>query len=373
MSLFTNLLNLYSGNKPVGDFFTEIIAYYFSVNKDILLDWLKPYSIPGSRGLAMLNPYNSRINISSQVEYKKLKHHETNSRIDIVIELVNELTTDLIFIECKIDSGEMDGQLKRYSEILNEQIASNKYLFYITLHYDPKESANLLDNVEFIQLGWYHLYDFLLEKSTDILGKEILLFMEKYQMNEINQFSSIDMLTMMNFNKTLTIMQSSLNGEVKDKFKTSFGGVNKEAGSLTQWRDCSRYIIRNSLAPKCKWGLWCGLGYWDLNPKNLTEYPSLGIVLEVAPYFEKRPEIITSMQKVITDKPDEWFPMNLVTYPEWSAIIYKKSLQSFLSSENQLVEIKKFFLDSIDELINIQPYFDFSWKGLDIEDSPEED
>ena len=216
MSLFTKLLNLYSGNKPVEDFFTEIIAYYFSVNKDILLDWLKPYSIPG-KGLAMLNPYNSRINISSQVEYKKLNHHETNSRIDIVIELVNELTTDLIFIECKIDSGEMDGQLKRYSEILNEQTASNKYLFYITLHYDPKESANLSDNVKFIQLRWYHLYDLLLDKSTDILGKEILLFMEKKNMNEPNQFSSLDLLTMMNFNKTLTIMESSLNGEVRGK------------------------------------------------------------------------------------------------------------------------------------------------------------
>ena len=92
-----------------------------------------------------------------------------------------------------------------------------------------------------------------------------------------------------------------------------------------------------------KQSLWCGLGYWDLNPKNLTEYPTLGIMFEVTDKCNKKAEIITSMQKVITDKGDEWVAHNLVTHSNWSAISYKKNLQSFLSTENQIAEIKQFF------------------------------
>lgn len=368
MSLFTNLLNLHSGNKPVEDFFTQIIAYYFSINNDILLDWLKQYSIP-DRGLAVLNPYNSRINILTQVEYKKLEHHETDSRIDIVIELVNKLTTDLIFIECKIGSGEINGQLNRYAEILNEQPASNKYLFYITRNYEPKEIANFGNNVNYIQTRWYNLYDFLLEKSKDILGKEILFFMEKNNMNQPNQFSSLDVLTMMNFSNTFTIMDSSLSEEVTEKFQNIFGSAHKEKDSLKKCKLLHRYII-------CRYfdepGLFYGLGYWNLK-YNLTKYPSLGIVLGVYPKHSKTSENNTSIQKIMSKHPDKWFPFNLGGDPYWQAIIYQRSLQFFLSSENQLAEIKKFFLDSIDELIKIQPYFDFSWKGLAVENSPEED
>ena len=45
MSLFTNLLNLHSISKPREDFFTEIVAYFLSLNNDILLGWLKHHSI----------------------------------------------------------------------------------------------------------------------------------------------------------------------------------------------------------------------------------------------------------------------------------------------------------------------------------------
>ncbi|MBK1989468.1 PD-(D/E)XK nuclease family protein [Sphaerospermopsis aphanizomenoides BCCUSP55] len=136
MSLFTNLLNLYSsGNKPVEDFFTEIIAYCFSLPNDIFLYWLKQSSLPG-RFFALLNPSNSTLPISPPLEYKKLELPSQHSRLDIVVDLVNELTTDLIFIECKIGFGEINGQLKRYAEILNEQQASNKYLLYIGLVFD---------------------------------------------------------------------------------------------------------------------------------------------------------------------------------------------------------------------------------------------
>ncbi|MEH1796325.1 hypothetical protein [Nostoc sp.] len=59
--------------------------------------------------------------------------------------------------------------------------------------------------------------------------------------------------------------------------------------------------------------------------------------------------------------------------PDWSAIFYRKSLQEFLSQENQLSAIKDFFLKSINELKNIQPDFNFPWKGVSIETVTEVD
>lgn len=152
-------------------------------------------------------------------------------------------------------------------------------------------------------------------------------------MSQNNQFSSVDLLTMMNFNKTLHLMESTLNDEVQHEFKLAFGGLIKPIAStsMTQWRWHSRYIIYTKFSGD---NFWCGLGYFNLNPDNLTEYPYLGICLEVSPNFVERPKIIESMHKIINDQPNIWTPQNLTILPDWSAIFYRKSLQEFLSQEN---------------------------------------
>ena len=40
MSLFTRLLKLHTNSVPLEDFFTELVAYLFDTNKEILYDWL---------------------------------------------------------------------------------------------------------------------------------------------------------------------------------------------------------------------------------------------------------------------------------------------------------------------------------------------
>lgn len=112
MSLFTNLLNLHSVNKPREDFFTEIVAYFLSLNKDILIDWLKHHSI-------ISDDNYSSIKISTQQEHQALASHPEDSRLDIVIELSIGLNTDVIFIESKIGSTEGWRQLEKYADILS--------------------------------------------------------------------------------------------------------------------------------------------------------------------------------------------------------------------------------------------------------------
>ncbi|MBC1278049.1 PD-(D/E)XK nuclease family protein [Nostoc sp. UCD121] len=383
MSLFSNLLNLHSGNKPLEDFFTEIVAYFLSLNNGILIDWLKHHSI-------ISDDNYSSIKISTQQEHKGLESHTEDSRLDIVVELSTGLNTDVIFIESKIGSTEIPGQLKKYADILSKlPNIRHRILIYITRDYDPKEEIKqhdyepkpeikqycieLLPKINFFQLRWYQFYSFLEKRVFDILAQEILIFMRNNKMAHNNQLSSIDILTMVNFNKTLNFIEATLNDEVKKEFKQAFEGINKsELDSLYQWKSKNRYIIGTSLSIK-RWAFWCGLGYFDLNPTNLTDYPYLGIFLQVSPNFPERPKIIESMHKVINDKPNIWTPENLTILPAWSAIFYRKSLQEFLSEKDQLCAVKDFFLKSIDELKNIHPDFSFPWKGVSIETVTEPD
>ncbi|WP_392530343.1 PD-(D/E)XK nuclease family protein [Nostoc sp. C117] len=372
MSLFTNLLNLHSGNKPREDFFTEIFAYFLSLNNDILIYWLKHHSI-------ISDDNYSSIKISTQQEHQALANHTEDSRLDIVIELSTGLRTDVIFIESKIGAKDGNNALKKYAEILsNLPNVRHRILIYITRDYDQKEEIktlafNLEPKVIFYQLRWHQFYSRLQQQSTDILAQEILTFMRKNGMSHTNQFSSFDLLTMVNYNKTLNLMESTLSEEVQQEFKLAFGGVINGAASRTQWKWDERYIIYTHLSP-LKWDFWCGVGYFDLNPSNLTDYPYLGIFLQVSHKFEKRPKIIESMQKIINDKPNIWTPSNLKVLPAWSGIFYQKSLQEFLSEKDQLSAIKLFFQESIKELKTVQEqYFDFPWKGVSIETVTETD
>ncbi|HEY9664092.1 MAG TPA: hypothetical protein V6C65_37045, partial [Allocoleopsis sp.] len=62
MALFSRLLNLNTGNIPLEDFFTELVAYLFSVNKEILYAWLKDLSLLDTN--AALESY-----VSTQTEF----------------------------------------------------------------------------------------------------------------------------------------------------------------------------------------------------------------------------------------------------------------------------------------------------------------
>jgi len=371
MSFFSNLLNLHSANKPLEDFFTEIVAYFLSLNQNILLDWLKHHSI-------ISDDNYSSIKISTQQEHQALANHTQDSRFDIVVELSTGLTTDVIIIESKIGSNDSRNTIKKYAELLsNLPNVRHRILIYITRDYDPKDeikvfASKLEPEVSFYQLKWHQFYSHLQKNATDRLAPEILIFMRKNGMSYTNQFSSVDLLTMLNFNKTLNLMELTLSGEVQEKFKLAFGGVIRPVAStsMTQWRWHSRYIIYTKFSGD---NFWCGLGYFNLNPDSLTEYPYLGICLEVSPAFETRPKIIESMKKVINDHPDIWTSENLTILPAWSAIFYRQSFQDFLSKKDQVSAIKDFFLKSIDELKNIQRYFDFPWKGVSIEETTEAD
>jgi hypothetical protein len=359
MSLFSRLLKLHAGNIPKEDFFTELVAYLFSTNKGILYDWLKY--------LDLLNTdVGLNAHIRTQQTFECLTHHDSDSRPDMVIELVDSINQDIIFIESKIGSQESPGQLQRYAEILDKLPGfQNKFLVYITHDFEPKDKTAIFkripeSQVHFKQARWHQFYQFLKTQTDTMLVGEIIKFMQEHQMAHNNQFSSIDVIALGNFTNSLKLMEQTMAGEVSAHFKQVLGSiVPMRATAFTQLQKHDRYLMYSLLQDK--W--WCGLGFM-LNTSSSTDYPTVFLMLEVDPRSPRRDAIIKEMKNISSNQ-SKWKGYDLDNSKAWSKIVLGRSLQSFLSEEDHIVAIKEFFRKSLDELSKIKiQYPDLPWDSI---------
>lgn len=369
MALFSRLLNLNTGSIPLEDFFTELVAYLFSMDKEILYNWLKDLSLLDRVGY--LDAY-----VSTQREFSPLDDHQFASRPDILIELVDmeSQNRSIIFLESKIGSQEGNGQLSRYAEILHKLPGfQHKLLLYITRDFDPKKKKAIFKNipqsvVQFKQLRWYQFYRFLKSQANTMLVQEILTFMDEYHMTHNNQFSSIDVITLANFTKSLKLMEETMWGEVSQQFKQVLGAIKQKSTALTELRYRGRYLMTAGM-PSGRW--WCGLGF-ILETSQLTDYPIVRIMLEVDPHSQRRTEIIEAMKDICGQY--RWKGYNLDSPKDWAGIVREKSLQDFLSEEDHVMAIKNFFLQTLDELEQIKnQYSQLPWvASQEKEESPDD-
>ena len=359
MGLFSRLLKLHSlhpGTTPLEDFFTEIVAHLFRMSNETLFSWLEEYLELGT------SRYTEPPHIWTQSGSEPLGHHSIGTRFDILIELSDGSCSDWIAIESKISAREGPDQLRRYAQVLAaEQDIGERILLYITRDYDPKDESSILQGLEstvrFKQLRWYEFYDFLQSRgslsnlesrprdvSTEMLVNEIVKFMEENRMAQSNQFTAIDVLTISNLPNAVSLMDETIGGDVKSRFNDVLGFVPRgRPYSQLQW---SRYLLTAWLSDD--W--WCGLGYWWGD--NVTDYPNVGIYIEVKPRSKSRQEIIKAMQK-ISQRP-AWSSYDLSDLTAWAGVFRECSLRDFLSKEDHVAEIKAYFLELLEDLAKIK-------------------
>ncbi|NMF86032.1 PD-(D/E)XK nuclease family protein [Nodosilinea sp. P-1105] len=357
MALFKQLLRLHKGNVPLEDFFTEIVAYFLSENRDILFSWLEYSHILESGNYAGAN-------IATQKTYKHPIRGD-EKRPDIVIKLSNGESHDLIFIESKVGSSEGYNQLSDYAEILNSLPGyRHKALIYITRDFDPKEEAKILENipvspVKFSQLRWHQFYQFLATQTDSEIKQEIIIFMQEHRMAQSNQFTSVDILALANFPSALKLMEAVMWNEVLARFEETLGMKKgreirkRRALQNIQWR--GRYIMVAWMPEK-----WlCFMGFFMTSSIPL-DYPTVRLVLEVDPKSPKRKEIIEEMRKISTQR--SWKANNLDEPGSWASVSLDKSLKDFISLDDHVYEIKEFFLNSLEELKEVrQQYPELPW------------
>ncbi|WP_008311369.1 PD-(D/E)XK nuclease family protein [Leptolyngbya sp. PCC 6406] len=375
MALFSQLLRLHKGNIPLEDFFTEVVAYFLSKNKEILFSWLKHNDI-----------LNSEDYLAADITTQKTYKHPINGdkRPDIVIELSNGESCDLIFIESKVGSSEGYNQLSDYAEILNQLPEyRHKFLIYVTRDFDPKKESKIFENipdvirnfnVKFKQLRWHQFYQFLTTQVNSEISQEITIFMQEHRMAQSNQFSPVDISALVNFLPALKLMEAVMWGKVVAQFEKVLGRNKKReiakrhALQWIQWH--GRYILVSQMPDG--WSCFMGFFMQPVESVDSSGYPSVQLVLQVEPKSPKRQEIINGLRQIANDS--SWHSYNLDASSTWSGITLQRSLREFLSMEDHVSAIEDFFLEALSELKNIrQQYPQLPWGSVIDEDVIDED
>jgi len=360
MALLSRLLKITTGSIRLEDFFTEIVAHLFATNQEIFYAWLQGFRVLNISSL--LN-----VKVSTQQTYEPLAGHDTPSRPDIVIELETEEGYSCIFIESKVGSKEGDRQLERYAEILHTKSGfDQKVLLYITRDFDPKDESKLFHNMEhpnlqFQQLRWHQFYHFLKPYKDIALVQEILSFMEEYRMANRNKFSSIDILTLVNFKDSLQLLQEVIEGEVDKEFRKVVGMAAKKfapSTALSELQKFNRYV----LVAEFQEGMKCTLGF-ALNAPTFADYPTVRLFIEVDPNSSSRSKIVGMMKEICQQYEQQgWREFELNNPNAWSGIIRERYLQEFLMQEDHVAAIKAFLLQTLAELSEIKSqYSDLPW------------
>lgn len=344
MNLFTRLLKLHTGSKPTEDFFTEVVAHLFTNSSELLFDWLE------YNNLLDTSSY-TQFTVSTQQSFEALIHHPMGTRPDIFIKLSSvDNDEDWIFIESKIGSSEGLDQLSRYAEIMAIQsTVRKKILVYVTRDYEPKEEGEILTGnaktqVVFRQMRWYEFYKFLLNQPNNCLTNEVIKFMKENRMTQNNEFNAVDVLALANLPKVLSLMNETLADEISAKFKLILGSTpsqNKMLSAL-RWQRFELHVFQKN-------GLFCGLGYQFPN-ESVTDYPDVQLLIAISPNASIREQAKQSMHEIIKQRSD-W---QEVDSNKWIEFRRKRSLREFLSSNDHVFEIKKYFGDLLEELESIK-------------------
>ncbi len=361
-NLFRTLLSLHREYVPEEDFFTEIIAWFFSHHPAIMLEWL--HSIFG------LPREGFGFHVSTQVAFAKLDGHDVGSRVDMVIELYNEEETHVVFLESKIGSDEQPNQLSRYADHLCQSYpeGTKGYLLYVTKYFDPKDEEGILTNtngrnvVRFEQRRWCEFYQFLKTFQDDPIANEIIEFMEVKGMAEIDRLTPSLLVAFSAFGGVYRFIKQSMGKEVGEGLKLIMCSDSISNDQLRQVESSDRYVVY-VFDQIHSW--YCMLGYQF--PTDFDGFPELFMALEVNGKANGHWHLITEELKKIKDEYKnngiDLKAYNLDKPGGWGNIRFTVSLDKLLSGpEEHKHVIRSQFQKFLLELENIKLKHPILWE-----------
>jgi hypothetical protein len=203
--------------------------------------------------------------------------------------------------------------------------------------------------IRFIKTRWADFYRFLSSQTISPWTKELKLFMERKRMFSKNQFLATDVISMMNFWDSVNLMEACLEGVVEEKFKQAFGKISNFRRAMREFHGHGRFS-RWASRKGCFY--WPAIGFLGMKyERDTLQYPYLGIFLQVDPECEYRETILQKMAILDADNSNLWKGVGL--NGQWPGLYYVRGLQDFLSEEDQVVCIRKFFVQCIEECKNL--------------------
>lgn len=342
MSLFRQLEKLYRPDRfQREDFLTEIVVQVLRNSKELTLEWL--------RSLGVTDLKNADIKIDSQTNFKKLAGHDTDSRPDIAITIIEAGNTELILIESKVDATQGDTQLQRYADHLaaekRRKALKKVTLVFITRDYEAAAVALIAPDLSFSLkvTRWFEFYNKLkahVKKNGDGLAEQLKLFMEENRMSLGNQFRSTALVAMENFLGAKALMIETLNGDVTNKTRNVFGSVSNLGGNADrQLREQGRYVVFSG---------GCYIGYWF--PHENPDKPVwVGIELWSDPRLNAHKEETQAFHDWVEKSGGTW-TSKLDDETGWSCIRRGKAIQLLMGEENHVQAIKNHLLQLLEEV-----------------------
>lgn len=340
MGVYSRLLSLYRKTRntdktPLEDFITELLVGTLEKEQEILDEFVQE----------VLQIQGSHFSIDSQKKYELIG--DINCIVDIVIENEN----NICFIENKVNAGEGVRQLERYKRVLIEkQLNQSKsiYLRYCTKYYDLKDVAN----IDFLQYRWSDVYKFL-EKHNRIPDVEnLLIFLRSEGMATAGNFNFQDLFVMRNINSTIAKMDECLD-KVKPIISNLFGKPYEyDFERLKQICKFERYVM------------WCnkvlGIGDsevligFEFTDENNGAFPMLVAKLYLATNNSELNNAKNEIEKLnIFDGKD---------YDSYGYIFwFEKPLSDFLSSQNQIDDICKWFIEKLQLIYELEKVTAIKW------------
>jgi len=310
-SIFTNAYSYRKreNKNNLENYLIEIFAYCLDIDIDLRTSFL-----------ALLNIKDSFENIDTQFSINA-------SRPDIIINCKDSI----IFIECKIEANESPGQLERYKNEIEKSGKANKIIVYLTKYYENKDCTTI---------RWKDISN-LIKSRYNILSIEMNKFLNENNVIMETNFNPLDLVILKNIDSVIFKMAEALHSakEFFEREVCPLQSNSPEIGLRTQkW--FGYYKSQNTIIREVDIGFM-----WHFkNDENI--YAAISFVITK---FSHEIEIEKVRSETSDWKKDEneteiWFSK-------------RKNLADILSSENQVQEIKTFFVDAITAFNKIRIQF----------------
>ncbi len=342
MSIFQTLFEK-KQDKSLENYFTEIVAHLLQNDRDLLFAWVREIE---NRLKLENTEYTSGQVLTQQCIAGKYA--------DLWIDLRANSRWDVIQIESKINSGEHHDQLKSYAANLATDFsnAGRRILVYITRFYDPKDPEEILaqaqGQVQFIQMRWHEFYYFLKkERPVDTLAQQVVLWMEECGMAHSNQFTVSNLSTMKDLLNLYSLMDASLNGDVRARLGEVLGLKLSPAPVLSHEYNC--YTLCNKYDDNIL--LYCAVGF---SLGSSIQEPFVEIDLQINPtrkeYGKFQPALESLVNQYGWEKWQWYDDQNAIEEGEWISIGMKKRLSDLVLEESNLNAIIQWFLNRLAEI-----------------------
>ncbi len=200
--------NVNSGKTPLEDFATEALAGLLESNNEIKKEYLFEFlSLP-----------------EDDYSIRTQKKYTLDNDIDCIIDMVIEGSSNICFIENKVNSSEGYRQLERYSLALDyfSQKGLNATLHYCTKYTDIKE----INSHNFKQHRWLDLHHFLTQFESEAMVSDFLEFLITYDMAKDTTLYTKDFMVFENIQEVLYKCSEYLDS-ARPNFEQKFCKINK--------------------------------------------------------------------------------------------------------------------------------------------------